>query len=59
MSKERIKEVTLAYVVNNLKGNYPDKDVIEMITQRRVIKLNKMKEKNDGTFELNEDEDWI
>ena len=27
VSKERIKEVTLAYVVSNLKGNEPDEDV--------------------------------
>ena len=56
VSKERIKEVTLEYVVNNLKGNEPDQDVIEMITQRRVIQLNKMKEKNCEAFELNEDD---
>ena len=56
VSKERIKEVTLEYVVNNLKGNEPDQDVIEMITQRRVIQLNKMKEKNGEAFELNEDD---
>ena len=41
-------------MVNNLKGNEPDEDVREMITQRREIQIKKMKE--DGGEVLKDDD---
>ena len=38
VSRERIKEVTLEYVINNLKGNEPEDEVKDMIDMRRNIK---------------------
>ena len=36
VSRDMIKKVTLEYVVNNLKGNIPDKEVSEMVkTEKR------------------------
>ena len=45
VSKNRIKEVTLAYLVNNLKGNQPDAEVKEMVKLRREIQLTKINDK--------------
>ena len=56
VSKERIKEVTLQYVVDNLKGNEPDEEVREIVTLRREIQINKMQNKSDDSFELEEED---
>ena len=51
MSRVRIKEVTLEYVVNNLKGNKPDEEVKQMISMRRSIQADKMKDTSGESFE--------
>ena len=52
VSKERIKEVTLEYVVNNLKGNTPDEAVEEMVMTRRNIQIEKMNDKSGETMDI-------
>ena len=52
VSKERIKEVTLEYVVNNLKGNTPDEAVEEMVMMRRNIQIEKMNDKSGETMDI-------
>ena len=50
VSKEKIKEVTLDYMVNNLQGNKPDEEVKEMVEMRRKIQQEKMVMKGGDTL---------
>ena len=56
VSKERIKEVTLEYVVNNLKGNVPEEEVKEMVDMRRKIQLEKMNDKSGELCQIEKDD---
>ena len=56
VSKEKIKEVTLEYVIANLKGNEPDEEVKQMVELRRAIQLDKMNDNTGETFMLHEDD---
>ena len=56
VSKERIKEVTLEYVVNNLKGNVPEEEVKEMVDMRRKIQLEKMNDKSGESCQIEKDD---
>ena len=52
VTKDDIKKATLNYCVKNLKGNKPDKSVVEMIKQRKANQLKKMDEDDEETFEV-------
>ena len=56
VSKDMIKKVTLEYVVNNLEGNIPDKEVRDMVKLRRDIQLENMKDTSGESFEIDEDD---
>ena len=56
VSKDMIKKVTLEYVVKNLEGNIPDKEVRDMVKLRRDIQLENMKDTSGESFEIDEDD---
>ena len=56
VAKERINEVTLEYVVNNLKGNTPDEAVKDVIELRRSIQHEKMRDKSGETFDISKED---
>ena len=55
VEKNAIKEITLAYCVNNLKGNKPDESVKEVVEKRKLEQLTKMEEE-DYNLEVDLDE---
>ena len=48
VDKETIKKTTLSYCKNNLQGNTPDETVKELVKQRKIQQLRKMKEEEEA-----------
>ena len=56
VNKNKIKKVTLAYCVNNLKKNHPDEEVKESVNDTRKIQLQLMKDTTGEGFKVTWDD---
>ena len=56
VNKDKIKEITLNYCVENLKNNTPDDEVKEVVETRKQKQLKRMQDKSGEGFEVTYEE---